>query len=94
MSFSDIVPDIVMYFADCNKDRFATIIEPVEFQGEKIYIFDKKFKPIPFNKDPLIKRIIPQINQSLPFVKPKKINGEYVYGNWIPMETEKNGTWL
>lgn len=93
MSFSTIEPDLVLHF-DNPEDKSGTVIKPEGHLGKKVALFDEKFWPIKFTDNPEIVEIVPQITNSLPFVYPEKINGNYDYEDWVPMLTVKSGTWL
>ena len=49
---------------------------------------------IPFLEVPELVNILPMLKECLPFQKPESIDEKYIYANWIPMRTEKNGSWL
>lgn len=93
MSFSDIEPDLVLMFAN-GKDRQGVVVKPEQYKGTVITFFDDNFVPIPFINIPEIVEIVPKIKQSFPFVIPEKRSSKYIYEDWLPMITEKGGTWL
>ena len=93
MSFSKIKPDLSIIFLN-EKDRFGLIVEPLEYQGEMVEMFEEDYTPIAFNNISIINKILPELFNSIPFVKPVKKEGRYEYKDWVPMVTDKMGTWL
>jgi len=93
MSFSNTEPDFVLHF-EKEHNRFGLMVKPKEYQGTKIYLFNKNFYPIKFTDIPEIIGIIPKIKMSYPFLTPKLVNGKYIYEDWNLMVTEKMGSWL
>lgn len=98
MSFSNKDPDLVIKFAEdekkCKYEKYGTVLYPESHKGTVIYLFDENYYPIKFTDIPEIVNIVPKINFSYPFLTPKKVNGKYVYEDWVPMITEKMGTWI
>lgn len=96
MSFDEIEPDIVIEFADkpIKDEKYGTIIFPDSHKGLKISLFDQNCYPIKFTNIPEIVDIVPKINFSYPFLIPDKVDGKYVYDDWLPMITERMGSWL
>ena len=100
MSFSKIIPDLILEFPYEN-EPYGIILKPKKYVGKKVYLFDssksilsKNQMPISFIDIPEIVEIVPDIINSHPFIKPERLNGKYIYKNWVPMITEKSGSWL
>jgi hypothetical protein len=92
MSFSKIIPNLTLKYD--KKDKTYTVITPIEYKGTKINLHDENDIPLNFLEIPEIIEILPNINNSHPFIDAKIIGGKYTYNDWIPMVTEKMGTWL
>lgn len=92
MSFSKIIPDLALKYDQ--KYKAYAVITPIEHKGTKINFHDENGKPKNFLEIPEILAIVPNIKNSHPFIDPIKKDGKYAYRDWIPMITEKMGTWL
>ncbi len=98
MSFSKIVPDLIAKYHEDTDDY--EIIKPVACStirfrfNESSSKFQSSALGIPFTKISELTHALSVLKVSLPFEDPEYIGGKYVYKNWIPMKTEKNGTWL
>ncbi len=97
MTFEIIIPDLIAkYHEDTNEYE---IIKPITRSNVRFKLYDDTYKHtwpmgIPFTDVPELLEALPVLKESLPFQKPESIDGKYVYDNWVPMKTEKNGTWL
>jgi hypothetical protein len=106
MSFSKLKPVIILRATGSEKDglkldyevikpskRFKknTIVRLFKEPYSEIY----KDKPLKFTDIPQLAKLIPDIENVLPFkeIEPNS-NGEYVYSDWQAMTTHKGGTWL
>ncbi len=92
MSFSEVVPDLVVTFPN-DKDTRGIILKPKKLEGEKIDLLTKNYRPLNFIDIPEIVSAVPKIKRSYPFIQPKKIDGRYYYKDWLPMPG-KAGFWL
>lgn len=93
MSFSEVVPDLVVHFSN-ERDKCGEIISSEPHKGRSICLFDKTGFPIKFTDIEEVVDIVPRIKNSYPFIQPRKSKGKFVYDDWVPMVTEKMGTWL
>lgn len=95
MSFDKITPDLI---AKYNRDaKEYEVIKPTSHTNVKFKLWgDKQISTLatPFTEIPELANILPMLKKSLPFEKPDVIDNKYIYANWIPMKTEKNGTWM
>lgn len=85
LSFDNIEPDLVIKFSG-ERDKYGAVIKPDTHKGMKIYLFDENHYPIKFTAIPEIIDIVPKINYSYPFITPNKMDGKYVYEDWLPMK--------
>lgn len=99
MSFSTFEPDLIAEYD--NNDNTYCIIKPIQQKGQKFKLYDDKFKEkyvigegVPFIDIPEIITAVPKILEALPNIEPRKSLGKYHFDNWLPMVTEKNGSWL
>ncbi len=92
MSFSKIIPNLALKYDQ--KEKVYTVITPIEHKGTKINLHDENGKPKNFLEIPEILEIVPDIKKAHPFIDAKMINEKYTYEDWVPMITEKMGTWL
>jgi len=92
MSFSKIIPDLALKYDQ--KKKTYRVIAPIKYKGTKINLHDEKGRPKNFLEIPEVLEIVPDIKNSHPFIDAKIIHGKYTYDDWVPMVTEKMGTWL
>ncbi|MAF14033.1 MAG: hypothetical protein CMI53_04040 [Parcubacteria group bacterium] len=92
MSFARVEPDIISKYL--KESQEYEILKPGSHKGLKFKVSDEDGRLIPFNQIEVILDIVPQIKNSYPFIEPKKEQGHYIYEDWIPMVTDKNGVWL
>lgn len=108
MTFSGLRPAMTLvnrYYGSDREEWMATdfeIIDPIApFTKRKVKLFKEPYdewsewQPIPLSEIPEIVSLLPELNQSLPFVLPEvSRDGKYVYDRWNPMITETDGIWL
>lgn len=106
MSFSKLKPTVILR-ATGNEDEMLKldyeVVKPSRRFGKKtvIRLFEEPYtdiyinKPISFAEIPELSKLIPNIENTLPFkmIEPNS-NGEYIYDGWQAMTTHKGGTWL
>lgn len=99
MSFSTLIPDLIARYDEDSNEYY--IIKPIEQKGVRFKLYDDKFKKeyvigdgIPFIKIPEIITVVPKILEALPNINPDILQEKYIFNNWLPMITEKNGSWL
>ena len=93
MSFSTIEPDLIAEYSETT--RLHTIIKPGDYEGSTISLFDERKIPISFIKIPLLVEMLPTILQAFPFQAPERDERfRHLYPDWVPMITEKMGTWM
>lgn len=101
MSFNIMRPTMILKAVDYMqgenlRDICYKIIFPEKLVNKQsITLFDNTDNPIPFIDIPEMTQSIPNLNTCLPFccINPRH-NKEYVYEDWLAMETENNGVWL
>ncbi len=107
MSFDEIKPTLILkaiprMFGNLTSQPFVyEVVSPHDGQSrERIKLFEKSpktkaFLPIKFTDIPLLVKAAPQITQCLPSIDIKpNVQGNYRYRDWLPMVTEKSGTWI
>lgn len=108
MTFSEMVPAVTLMarsYGSSKEEWMQTdfeIIEPlVPFTKRIIKLFHGDYddmneaKPIRLTDIPELVALIPDMKDCLPFkeISPDA-DGKYHYDNWLPMVTDKQGTWL
>lgn len=84
MSYDDIIPDLMVNFSE-ESDRCGLIIKPEIYKGTEICFFKEDYTPIKFIEIPKLVEMVPNIKNSLPFIKPKQENNIYIYEDWLPI---------
>lgn len=106
MSFSKLKPVVILRATGNEKDGLKLdyeIIKPSKRFGKKtiVRLFKEPYneiykdKPVSFSDIPELAKLIPEIEDTLPFksIKPNA-DDKYNYDDWLPMSTHKGGTWL
>lgn len=97
MSFDKVIPDLIAkYHEDTNEYE---VVKPTAHLGRRFKLYDDTYKhiwalEIPFTEVPELVDLLPTLKESLPFQGAEYIDSKYIYDNWMPMKTEKNGMWL
>lgn len=106
MSFSRLTPAIILRATGDERDSLKLdyeIIKPSKRFGKKtvVRLFKEPYseiykdKPLRFTDIPELAKLIPDIEDVLPFKQLKQSpNGKYDYGDWLPMQTHSGSTWL
>jgi hypothetical protein len=89
MSFYKLKPNIVLEYQENGSFKIIYPSISKEFKLE-----DEDNIKIPFNRIEPIVELLPEIEHSLPFVEPIKIDGKYVYDDWLEMTEGRGGSWL
>ena len=93
MSFDRLRP--VVALKHVNGGEYKVISPRKIIHKAKVNFLSEDDQPIPFAQITELAQLIPRLNDTLPF---KVINpnskGEYEYDDWVPMVTEKMGSWL
>ena len=106
MSFSKLIPTVILQATGDEEDGLKLdykIVKPSRrFSKNKVVRLFKepyseiyKDKPLRFSDIPELAELIPNIEDVLPFKNLEvAANGKYEYDNWLPMVTQREGTWL
>lgn len=106
MSFSKLTPSVILRATGNEEDGLKLdyeIIKPSKRFGKKtvIRLFKEPYneiykdKPVRFSDIPELAKLIPEMEDTLPFKSIKQnADDKYTYDDWLPMSTHKGGTWL
>lgn len=106
MSFSELKPVIILQAIGSEEDGLKLdyeIIKPSKRFGKNtvVRLFKEPYseiykdKPLRFSDIPELAKLIPDIENVLPFkhIEPNK-DEQYLYGDWLPMNSHSDNTWL
>lgn len=97
MSFDRMTPELIaVYHKNTNEYE---ILYPEASAKTRFRLYDVQSGskwPVgtQFTDVPELTAAVPELCNALPFQEPGYHDGRHVYDRWVPMVTEKNGTWL
>lgn len=90
-SFNKITPDLIAEYSESSNDYY--VISPLQYKGLKLDLFHLNSFAKSFLETKLVE-LFPDIKESIPFISPSNVKGEYIYPNWQTMDDFKEGWWL